>query len=156
MKAVIFIFIGILLFSCSASKINIEKENREIVRLYFEEVWNKGNVALLDSLLSEDYVNHTPSIQGMPKGPSGLKPIVLKTRKNFKDLHYEIKDMIVTENKVVARVIMTGIQTDTVMGIPPTGKRIEVNQINIEEIKNGKIINHWRITDQMKMMQQLK
>lgn len=152
----LFTFLVLLLLSCNTSKLSVEAQNKKIVTQYFEEVWNKGKIDLLDSLLSEDYTNWTPSMPNMPKGPKGLKPIVLKTRKNFKDLHYEIKDMIVTKDKVVTRLVMSGIQTDTVLGIPPTGKKIEVNQINIEYIKHGKITEHWRITDQMKMMKQLK
>jgi predicted ester cyclase len=50
---------------------------------------------------------------------------------------------------------MTGTQTDTLFGIPPTGKRVQVNQINIEEIKDGKIAEHWRVTDELSLMKQL-
>jgi predicted ester cyclase len=56
---------------------------------------------------------------------------------------------------VVARVVMTGTQTGNLFGIPPTGKSIRINQINIEQIKNGKITEHWRVTDELTMMKQL-
>jgi steroid delta-isomerase-like uncharacterized protein len=156
MKKIIFLFILLILFSCKSGKISVENRNKKIVETYFNEVWNKGNVAILDTLLSADYVNNTPSVPNIPKGPEGLKVIVLKTRKIFPDLHYEIQDLTVLKDKVVARLIMTGTQSDTIFGIGPTGKKIEVNQINIEHIKNGKIYSHWRITDQLKMKQQLE
>jgi predicted ester cyclase len=76
-------------------------------------------------------------------------------RRGFPDLHYEIKDIIITNDRVVARVVMTGTQTDSLFNIPPSGKRVEVNQINIEKIKNGRIIEHWRVTDELNMMRQL-
>lgn len=156
MKKLKYLLVVFILFSCKSAKFSIENQNKKIVETYFNEVWNNGNIALLDSIISPDYVNNTPSIPNLPKGPNGLKTIVLKTRKNFPDLNYEIKDLIITKDKVVARVVMTGTQRDTVFGIPPTGKKIEVNQINIEHIKNGKIYSHWRITDQLKMKQQLE
>jgi len=50
---------------------------------------------------------------------------------------------------------MTGTQKDSLFGLPPTNKPIRVNQINIEKIKNGKISEHWRLTDELKLMKQL-
>jgi steroid delta-isomerase-like uncharacterized protein len=141
--------------SCEINPITEEDENKQIIQSYFNEVWNKGNVDVLDELLSKDYINHTPSTPNPPKGAIGLKPIVLAIRKGFPDLHYEIKEIIATKDRAIARVVMTGTQTDTLFGIPPTGKHIEVNQINIEKIENGKIVEHWRVTDELAMMKQL-
>jgi steroid delta-isomerase-like uncharacterized protein len=141
--------------SCVSNPIAEEDKNKQIIQTYFNEVWNKGNVDVLDELLSTDYINHTPSTPNPPQGAIGLKPIVLAIRKGFPDLHYEIKEIITTKDRVVARVLMTGTQTDSLFGIPPTGKRIKVNQINIEKIENGKIVEHWRVTDELTMMKQL-
>ncbi|SHH76942.1 conserved hypothetical protein, steroid delta-isomerase-related [Chryseolinea serpens] len=148
--------IGLLaVVSCISNAMSEKDKNKQIVQTYFDEVWNKGNVDALDELLSTEYINHTPSTPNPPKGAVGLKPIVRAIRKGFPDLHYEIKEIIATNDRVVARVVMTGTQSDTLFGIPPTGKRIEVNQINIEKIENGRIVEHWRVTDELAMMQQL-
>jgi predicted ester cyclase len=132
-----------------------ESRNKKIVQTYFNEAWNKGHLDVLDSILNENYINHTPSTPNPSKGPAGLKPIILAIRAGFPDLHYEIKDIIVTQDKAVARVIMTGTQTGVLFGIAPTGKHVEINQINIEKIENGKITEHWRVTDELAMMKQL-
>jgi steroid delta-isomerase-like uncharacterized protein len=133
----------------------VENRNKLIIQTYFNEAWNKGHLAVLDSILSENYINHTPSTPNPAKGPAGLKPIITAIRAGFPDLHYEIKDIIVTQDRVVACVVMTGTQTGTLFSIAPTGKHIEVNQVNIEKIENGKITEHWRVTDEMTMMKQL-
>jgi steroid delta-isomerase-like uncharacterized protein len=145
----------LLLFSCQEGTGSIENQNQQIVKAYFNEAWNKGNVAALDHLLSTDYINHTPSTPNPPRGAKGLKPIVLAIRKGFPDLHYEIKELIVTKDRAVARVVMTGTNTGELFGMPPTGKKITVNQINIEKIVHGKIAEHWRVTDELSMMKQL-
>ncbi|WP_118973417.1 ester cyclase [Taibaiella koreensis] len=129
--------------------------NRGMIRIYFDEVWNKGRLEALDTLLDAGYINHTPSVAHPEPGPQGLKPIVLAIRKAFPDLHYEIKDIIVTEDRVVARVLMTGTHTGDLFGMAPTGKRIAVEQINIEKISHGRIVEHWRVTDELGMMKQL-
>lgn len=131
------------------------EHNRKIVETYFNEVWNKGNVDALDTLLARDYINHTPSTPDPPRGPAGLKPIVQAIRAGFPDLHYQLMDLVVTHDRVVARVLMTGTHTGTLFGIPPTGRRVQVNQINIEQIQQGKIAEHWRVTDELTMMKQL-
>lgn len=140
---------------CMVSACSHPTNNRRIIERYYNEVWNEGKLDVLDELLSKDYINHTPSTPNPPAGPDGLKPIVAAIRKGFPDLHYEIQDVIATQDKIVARVVMTGTQTDTLFGLPPTGKKIMVNQINIEKIENGKIVEHWRVTDELTMMKQL-
>lgn len=52
-------------------------------------------------------------------------------------------------------MVMTGTQTGILLGIPPTGKRIEVNQINIEVIEQGRIKDHWQVTDELTLMKQI-
>lgn len=129
--------------------------NKQIVQRYFTEVWNDGKLDVLNELLDKDYINHTPSTPNPPPGPEGLKPIVSAIRKAFPDLHFEIKELIASDSMAVARLVMTGTQTDSLFNLPPTGRKIVVNQINIEKIVNGKIVEHWRVTDELSMMKQL-
>ena len=150
------ILLPLLFAACAQSPDHdMENRNKQIVQTYFNEAWNKGHLDVLDSILSENYINHTPSTPNPPRGPAGLKPIITAIRAGFPDLHYEIKDIIVTNDRAVARVVMTGTQTGTLFGIAPTGKHVEVNQINIEKIENGKITEHWRVTDELAMMKRL-
>lgn len=134
---------------------NLIQHNQLLIRNYFNEVWNKGNIDLLDELLNPGYLNHSSSFPDSPPGPAALKPIVIAMRVAFPDLNYTIQDLIITDNRIVARVKMTGTHTGDFFGIPPTNKKISVNQINIEYIENGRISQHWRITDENAMMQQL-
>jgi steroid delta-isomerase-like uncharacterized protein len=138
---------------------NMERQklehNKKLITAYFEEVWNKGNLDLLDELLTEDYLNHSPGTPNPPRGPIGLKPIIDVMRNAILDLHYTIQDLIVTEEKVVAMVIMRGTQTGNFFGIPPSNQKIEVTQINIEKIRDGRISEHWRLTDDFNLMKQM-
>ena len=130
-------------------------ENRELIRTYFDEVWNKGMVELLDELLTPDYINHTPSSPNPIAGPEGLKPIVLEMRKGFPDLHYEIEDLIITPHRIVARTIVSGTHIGKLWGMQPTLKKFKISQINIEYIEDGKISEHWRVTDEHALLNQL-
>lgn len=131
------------------------RRNRALGQRYFEEVWNRGRIGALDDLLTADYINHNPSTADPPPGPAGLKPIVVAIREAFPDLHYEIRDIVATDDTVVIRVRMTGTHRGDLFGLAPTGKRIAVDQINIERIRDGRIAEHWRVTDELSLMKQL-
>jgi steroid delta-isomerase-like uncharacterized protein len=132
-----------------------EAQNKKIIQRYYGEVWNQGKLDVLDELLDQHYINHTPSVPNPPAGPGGLKPIVAAIRRAFPDLYYEIKDIVVNDSMAVARVVMTGTQRDSLFNLPPTGKKITVNQMNFEKVRNGKIVGHWRVTDELTLMKQL-
>ncbi|HEX2630149.1 MAG TPA: ester cyclase [Chitinophagaceae bacterium] len=129
--------------------------NEELIKTYFNKAWNAGEVDILDSILDNDYINHTPSTKTGVHDRKELKTIIQSFRKAFPDLHFSIEDIIATNNRVVARVRMTGTHKDSLFGLPPTGKTVSVNQINIEQIENGRFTEHWRVTDELELMKQL-
>jgi len=138
-----------------AQRLETIERNKAIARRYFNEVWNRGELDTLDTLLTENYVNHTPSFGNPPPGPGGLKPIVAALRRAFPDLHYEIEDIVATEDAVAIRVRMSGTHKGDLFGLPATNRHVEVEQIQIERIKDNKIVEHWRVTDELSMMKQL-
>jgi predicted SnoaL-like aldol condensation-catalyzing enzyme len=76
------------------------KINEQIIKRYFEEVWNQGKVDVLDEIVAPSYVNHNPGAPHCPPGPEGLKPIVLAIRQAFPDLNYTIENIVATESQV--------------------------------------------------------
>jgi steroid delta-isomerase-like uncharacterized protein len=128
---------------------------QRLITRYFEDVWNEGHVDLLDELLTPDYLNHSPGTPNPPGGPEGLKPIVRAMREAIPDLHYDILDMIVTADKAAVYLRVTGTQRGTLFGIPASGQPIDVRQMQIEWVKDGRIWQHWRITDELGLMRQI-
>lgn len=122
---------------------------------YFDDVWSRGDVDLLDALVTEDYVNHSPSVPDPRPGAADLKPIVRAMRTGIPDLRYEMLDTVVGQDKVAVHVRVTGTHTGPLFGIPPTGRRIDVRQMQIEWLRDGRIAQHWRVTDELGLMRQL-
>lgn len=133
----------------------VVERNRQVVIRYFEEVWNQGKLDVLDDLIAPHDVNHSPGMPNPVPGPEGLRPIVTALRNGIPDVKYTIQDMVVTTDKVAVRVVMTGTHAGDFFGIPATGRRVVVNQFQIERIENGKIVEHWRQSDDLGMMRQL-
>lgn len=131
------------------------ESNRQLIHRYFNEVWNEGNVDTLDELLSPDYVNHSPGIPNPRPGPADLKPIVLAMRNGISELHYQILDLVIAENKVAAYVQLTGVHIGELFGMKPSGKAIDVRQMQIEWIRDGRIWQHWRLTDDLTLLRQI-
>lgn len=156
-KAVAAILHILMLTACTEGKqdMNLVEKNTQIITRYFEEVWNQGKLDVLDELIASNYVNHSPGTPNPAPGPDGLKPIVAALRDGIPDVKFAIQDMVVTPDKVAVRVVMSGTQTGNLFGIPATGRRVTVNQLQIERIENGKIVEHWRQTDDLGMMRQL-
>ncbi|MES2122318.1 MAG: ester cyclase [Chlamydiota bacterium] len=131
------------------------QQNEEIIKKYFEEAWNRGNLDVLDEIIAPNYLNHSPGMPNPPPGPEGLKPIIRGLRKAFPDLHFTIENMVVTAHQVAIHSIMHGTHQGDLFGLPPTGKKVKVNQMQIERIVDGKIVEHWRQSDDLGMMKQL-
>ena len=132
------------------------EENRAVMKRYFDEVWNSGDLSVLDEIIDPEFVNHSPSTPDSIKGPDDLKPVISILRSAFPDLTISIEDQFFTDDKVVTRLTMHGTHKGIgLMGIAPTGRMIRVNQIQIDRIVNGKIVDHWRQTDDLGMLRQL-
>ena len=131
------------------------EESKAIVRRFWG-VWEEGNIDLVDELLAPDYVNHTPASPDQPTGPEGVKGVVSMFRSAMPDLRVVIEDMIAGEDgKVAVRYTLEGTNEGELFGVTPTGKRLSIKSIAVERVSEGKIREHWRVTDSLDMMQQL-
>jgi len=133
----------------------LQTSNEQLIKRYFEEVWNDGRLDVLNEIISPDYINHNPGVANPVPGPEGLKPIVVGIRKAFPDLKYVIENIVVSDTQVAVHTTMHGTHTGDFFGIAPTNKVITVSQMQIERIINNKIIEHWRVTDELTLLKQL-
>jgi steroid delta-isomerase-like uncharacterized protein len=128
-------------------------ENKKIVRRY-QDIYNSNDLESLSEVVSEDLL--TPKIMpGIPGGMEGAKAAHRIMLAGFPDYQTVIDDLVAEGDKVAARITMSGTNTGTFMGIPPTGKRISFTGIYIARIANGKIVEHWGEEDSISLLQQL-
>ena len=133
----------------------LNKAHVQLITRYFEEVWNQGNLDVLDEIISLDYINHTPGMPNPIPGPLGLRPIVESMRTAFPDLNYVIENMVVSDTKIAVQTTMYGTHSGDFFGLPPTHKVVKVSQMQIERIVDNKIVEHWRVTDELALLRQL-
>lgn len=124
-----------------------------IVRRYIEEGINQGNFLVFDELVHPDYIFGSPGEELY--GLDGLKGFINMFRTAFPDLKIKIDDLATEENKTVTCFTLTGTHRGVLMGIPATGKQVNVHGMILSRFKAGKIIEEWEILDQLAMFQQL-
>ena len=129
------------------------KENEAIERRFFEAM-NERNVAALDKLLADKFVDHSPS-GGLTPDREGTKQFFTMAFAAFPDFHSTLEDMITAGDKVVSRFTASGTHKGEWMGIPATGKRMTSPGISIHRMAGGKIVDNWVSMDMLGVLQQL-
>ena len=130
-------------------------ENKALSRRLVEEVFNRGNLSLVDELFAPDFIEHEELPPGFPPGREAVKAFSTTFRGAFPDLNVTIDDLIAEDGKVVIRGTWSGTHQGELMGIPPTGKSVSFGVIDTIRIADGKIVEHWGQMDTTSMMQQL-
>ena len=125
-----------------------ERVSAVMVR-YYEEIWNQGRLEVCDELIAPDDVNHSALLPGLPPGPGGVKQIVAAVRRAFPHLHYTIEDIVLGGDKAALRVTMRGTHRGEFFGVAPTGRKVEVQELQIEHLRDGQIVAHWHLIDDL-------
>ena len=131
------------------------EQNKALVRRLMEEVFDRGNISLIDELFAPDFVEHEELPPGIPTDREGVKQLSLMLRSAFPDLKATIDDLLAEGDKVAARMTWRGTHKGEFMGIPPTGKSVSVGVIDVVRFAGDKFVEHWGLMDTASMMQQL-
>jgi steroid delta-isomerase-like uncharacterized protein len=132
----------------------MKRTNLEIARSVSEEVWGKGNAALIDELYAENFVDLNP-VPGIPNTRDGLKMQLAAFSQAFPDMNTTVNDIVAEGDKVVLRYTIRGTHTGDMMGVPPTGKSGEIAGITMLRLEDGKIVEEFSLADMMTLYQQL-
>lgn len=130
------------------------EDNKAAVRQFYEEGFNKHNLAAIDTFIDPNEVDHF-SPPGTPAGIEGAKKLIGMFLKAFPDIHVTVEDMIAEGDTTVALITMSGTHQGAFMGIPPTGKRFSITLIEINRFVGGKSVEHWAETNLLDLLQQL-
>ncbi len=133
---------------------SVEEKNKEIIRRFAEEVLQKHNLAVIDDIISEDFILHGPDGQEM-KGPEGFKQLSAISLAGFSDGRFTIDDMMAEGDKVAVRYTRTGTHDGEYHGIPPTGKQINLPVAFFYRVAEGKIVEALGYSDSLALLQQL-
>jgi steroid delta-isomerase-like uncharacterized protein len=132
----------------------MEEANSSQMTKFYTEVVNEGKIDLIDELCAENFMEHE-ELPGVKPNREGVKQFFKMYRTAFPDLNFKIEQMIAKDDKVVTYLTITGTQKAEFMGMPASGKKINLKGIDIVRFKDGKAVEHWGVTDTMTMMHQI-
>lgn len=118
------------------------EDNKALVCRFLDEVYNKGNLAVADELVAEDYASHN-QLELEVLGPEGIKQVAVLQRNAFPDLATQVDDILAEGDKVVVRGVDRGTHQGPFMGFAPTGRQFVITWIDIFRIENGKLAEAW-------------
>lgn len=119
------------------------------------ELISAGDIDGFDEFMAEDFVEHEET-PGLEPTREGVKQFFHMYRAAFPDLRMEPQDILTSGDKVVARVRATGTHQGEFLGMPASGKRVDVQLIDIIRFgDDGLAHEHWGVFDALALMQQL-
>ena len=129
-------------------------DNKQLVREYFraflqrDEAWWRARVAL-------SFVRHDPGLPFEVRGPEGVRQLADALLPGIPDMELPIEDLVAEGEKVLARLRVKGTHRGELMGLPATGKRIDIAVLDLFQIRDGVLIEHWALLDNLGMLRQL-
>ncbi|MGH2986921.1 MAG: ester cyclase [Solirubrobacterales bacterium] len=124
-------------------------------RTLIEEVWNRGNLALVDKLVSPDFRGHSSSPETDTRGTEGYRQYYAALRTAFPDIHFTIEDQIAEGDKVVTRWTARGTHRGEYAGVPATGREGVIAGVTTDRIADGRSVECWTNLDELGMLRQL-
>jgi steroid delta-isomerase-like uncharacterized protein len=115
-------------------------DNKAIVTKIFDALWSKGQLSVIDELVSKDFVGYWPFRAEPVRGPVEYKGLVADMRRVFPDLNMKVLDYVSEGERAVARFEVTGTHRAEFLTVPPTQKTVTVEGLTMSRIANGKIV----------------
>ena len=126
--------------------------NIAATRRSIREGFSEGRLQVCDELVAEDMVEHQ---RGLRSGPDGAKDTIHTLHTWFSDFELQIEDVAATEDTVWIRCTGSGMNTGSVFGHPPTGRRMSIPVFDVLRWRDGRLVEHWGVPDQLGLLVQL-
>jgi len=132
------------------------EENVELMRRWFNEVWNEGRIESIRELMAPDAIGIGELEDGGElRGPADFVPFVERVRSAFPDIKIVVEDAFGAGDKVVLRWTATMTHRGEYLGMAATGKTVRITGMTMTRIAGKQIVEGWDNWDQLAMLKQL-
>ena len=131
------------------------EQSRELMRRITAEIWDEGRLDLIDHYIAADLIDHIEDPTLASVGRERYRETAVRIRSAFPDFRNAL-DLIVAEGDIaVSYGRNVGTNTGEFIGMPPTGKTIDILSVGMLRFRDGRAIERWGFSDSLSMMQQL-
>jgi steroid delta-isomerase-like uncharacterized protein len=131
------------------------ESQKDLVRNYYEALWNRWDFALADVLIAESIV-FRGSLGIRVQGREAFKEYMRTVRAAFPDFHNRIEELIAENDRVAARLTYTGMHQGEVLGIAPTGRQVSYAGVALFRVVENHIAEGWVLGDVHGLVKQLR
>lgn len=129
-------------------------DNDTLLERYVKEVWDKGNPEAVALFASEDFRRHgRPGTE--PLDRSGQIERLKGFRTAFPDITIEVNAAITGDDYIAFRSTMRGTHRGELMGVPPTGRQVTVQLVDMIRVEGGRFVEQWGGPDMLDLLRQL-
>ena len=128
--------------------------NKQLARDYFtaflaadERWWNEH--------IAPDFRRHDPGLPFEVVGPVGVKKLADALLPGIPDMALPIEDVVAEGDKVLVRLRVTGSHGGDLMGVPATGRPIDIPVMDLFAIRDGRLVEHWALLDNLGLLRQI-
>ncbi len=121
-------------------------------RRIVEEGIGAGDETVLDAFVAPDVVEHQ---RGNNAGLEGAKGVSRILHRWMSDFSLTVEDLVVAGDTVWVRNKARGVNTGSVMGLPPSNGPVEVDVFDVGRFENDLMVEHWGVADQLGLLLQV-
>lgn len=133
----------------------MSESNKALIKRFVTEYQTGNDQQVLHDTVSPRLVNRTPMTPDPQGGVEEVKGIFDMFHAAFADFAVEINDQLAEGDKVMTYKTFTGTHTAELFGVPPTGRKVRFDVMDIVRIAGGQIVEHWGVVDQLGLLRQL-
>jgi steroid delta-isomerase-like uncharacterized protein len=130
------------------------EDNKRLVRHYLAEVWEKGNLAVMDQLLAPNYRRYL-NPRMAPLDAAAQRQRLAGFLAAFPDVALTVEDLMADGDRVIFRATIRGTHLGPFQGIAPTGKAVTAMLLDVVRVEDGRLVEHWGGPDMLDILQQL-
>ncbi len=128
--------------------------DKQLCRDYFtaflrsDEAWWHAHIA-------PDFRRHDPGLPFEVRGPAGVKQLAEALLPGIPDMALPIEDVVAEGGKVLVRLRVVGTHGGELMGMAPTGRKLDIGVMDLFHVRDGMLVEHWALLDNLGMLKQL-
>jgi predicted ester cyclase len=130
------------------------ESNKQLCRDYFA-AFLKRDTDWMRRHIAPTFVRHDPGLPFEVRGPEGVAKLHDALLPAFPDMKLPLEDFVAEGEKVLVRLRVQATHTGVFGELAPTGRKIDIGVLDLFQIRDGVLIEHWALLDNLGMLKQL-
>ena len=128
--------------------------NKQLARDYIM-AFGEGDEAWLRRHIAPEFRRNDPGLPFEVRGPEGVTQLVGGFRSGIPDMALHIEDVVAEGEKVLVRLRAKGTHSGDLMGIPATGRPIDIDVLDLLQFRDGLLVEQWALIDSLGLLRQI-